>query len=84
MTPVAMAAFGNMTALSTSGWSRPFDIRHDGFVMTEGAGALVLEAWEHATARGARIYGEIAGSASTADAHHITAPSPEGQVRPPA
>jgi 3-oxoacyl-[acyl-carrier-protein] synthase II len=78
MTPVAMAAFGNMTALSTSGWSRPFDIRRDGFVMTEGAGALVLEAWEHAVARGARIYGEIAGSASTADAHHITAPIPGG------
>jgi 3-oxoacyl-[acyl-carrier-protein] synthase II len=78
MTPVAMAAFGNMTALSTSGWSRPFDIRRDGFVMTEGAGALVLEAWEHAIARGARIYGEIAGTASTADAHHITAPIPGG------
>ncbi len=78
MTPVAMAAFGNMTALSTSGWSRPFDIRRDGFVMTEGAGALVLEAWEHAEARGAHIYGEIAGSASTADAHHITAPIPGG------
>jgi 3-oxoacyl-[acyl-carrier-protein] synthase II len=78
MTPVAMAAFGNMTALSTSGWSRPFDIRRDGFVMTEGAGALVLEAWEHAVARGAHIYGEIAGAASTADAHHITAPIPGG------
>lgn len=78
MTPVAIAAFGNMTALSTSGWSRPFDIRRDGFVMTEGAGALVLEDLHHAMARGARIYGEIAGSASTADAHHITAPIPGG------
>ena len=78
MTPVAMAAFGNMTALSSSGCSRPFDIRRDGFVMTEGAGALVLEAMDHAIARGARIYGEIAGSASTADAHHITAPIPGG------
>jgi 3-oxoacyl-[acyl-carrier-protein] synthase II len=78
MTPVGMAAFANMTALSTSGNSRPFDIRRDGFVITEGAGALVLEAWDHAVARGARIYGEPAGSASTADAHHITAPIPGG------
>jgi 3-oxoacyl-[acyl-carrier-protein] synthase II len=78
MTPVGMAAFANMTALSTSGNSRPFDIRRDGFVMTEGAGALVLEAWDHAVARGAHIYGELAGSASTADAHHITAPIPGG------
>jgi 3-oxoacyl-[acyl-carrier-protein] synthase II len=78
MTGVGMAAFSNMTALSTSGNSRPFDIRRDGFVITEGAGALVLEAWEHAEARGAHIYGELAGSASTADAHHITAPIPGG------
>lgn len=78
MTPVAMAAFGNMTALSTSGWSRPFDIRRDGFVMTKGAGALVLESFDHATARGAHIYGELAGAASTADAYHITAPVPGG------
>jgi 3-oxoacyl-[acyl-carrier-protein] synthase II len=78
MTGVGIAAFTNMTALSTSGESRPFDIRRDGFVMTEGAGALVLEAWDHAVARGARIYGELAGSASTADAHHITAPIPGG------
>jgi len=78
MTEVGIAAFSNMTALSTSGESRPFDIRRDGFVMTEGAGALVLEGWDHAVARGARIYGELAGSASTADAHHITAPIPGG------
>jgi 3-oxoacyl-[acyl-carrier-protein] synthase II len=78
MTGVGIAAFGNMTALSTSGNSRPFDIRRDGFVITEGAGALVLEAWDHAVARGAHIYGELAGSASTADAHHITAPIPGG------
>ncbi len=78
MTGVGIAAFSNMTALSTSGNSRPFDLRRDGFVITEGAGALVLEEWEHAVARGARIYGELAGSASTADAHHITAPIPGG------
>ena len=76
--PVAMAAFANMTALSTSGNSRPFDARRDGFVMTEGAGALVLEDWERAVARGATIYAEIGGAASTADAHHITAPDPDG------
>ncbi|HEX3461932.1 MAG TPA: beta-ketoacyl-ACP synthase II [Acidimicrobiales bacterium] len=78
MTEVGIAAFANMTALSSSGISRPFDARRDGFVITEGAGALVLEAWDHAVARGARIYGELAGSASTADAHHITAPIPGG------
>jgi 3-oxoacyl-[acyl-carrier-protein] synthase II len=78
MQPVALAAFQNMTALSSSGISRPFDVRRDGFVMTEGAAALVLEEWDRAVARGARIYAEIAGAASTADAHHITAPSPDG------
>jgi 3-oxoacyl-[acyl-carrier-protein] synthase II len=78
MVPVAMAAFANMTALSTSGHSRPFDARRDGFVMTEGAAALVLEDWDRAVARGATIYAEVAGAASTADAHHITAPAPDG------
>jgi len=78
MTGVGMAAFANMTALSTSGNSRPFDLRRDGFVITEGAGAFVLEAWDHAVARGAHIHGELAGAASTADAHHITAPIPGG------
>jgi 3-oxoacyl-[acyl-carrier-protein] synthase II len=78
MTGVGIAAFANMTALSTSGNSRPFDVRRDGFVITEGAGALVLESWDHAEARGAHIYGELLGSASTADAHHITAPIPGG------
>ncbi len=78
MTGVGIAAFTNMTALSTSGHSRPFDRRRDGFVITEGAGALVLEEWERAIARGAHIYGELAGAASTADAHHITAPVPGG------
>jgi 3-oxoacyl-[acyl-carrier-protein] synthase II len=78
MHPVSIAAFVNMTALSTSGNSRPFDARRDGFVMTEGAAALVLEDWDRAVARGATIYAELAGAASTADAHHITAPAPDG------
>ena len=77
-TPTAVAGFGNMTALSNSGDSRPFDTNRDGFVMAEGAAILVLEAWELAEARGATILGEVLGSASTADAHHITAPSPGG------
>ena len=78
MTQTAMAGFGNMTALSTSGWSRPFDVRRDGFVIAEGCGLLILEEMEHALARGAHIYCEYLGSASTADAHHITAPAPGG------
>jgi 3-oxoacyl-[acyl-carrier-protein] synthase II len=76
--PVAVSAFANMTALSTSGHSRPFDVRRDGFVMTEGSAALVLEEWDRAVARGATIYAELAGAGSTSDAHHITAPSPDG------
>jgi len=77
-TPTALAGFGNMTALSNSGVSRPFDTDRDGFVMGEGAAVLVLEEWTHAEARGATILGEIVGMASNADAHHITAPSPGG------
>ncbi len=78
MTPLGIAAFTNMTALSSTGESRPFDARRDGFCIAEGSGALVLEDIEHARRRGARIYAEIAGAGSTADAHHITAPSPSG------
>ena len=77
-TPTAIAGFTNMTALSSSGVSRPFDPRRDGFVMAEGSAVLVLEEWSRAEARGATILGEILGSASTADAHHITAPAPGG------
>lgn len=77
-TPSAMAGFNNMTALSTVGSSRPFDVDRDGFVMGEGAATFILEAWDVAVARGATIYGEVLGAASTADAHHITAPSPGG------
>ncbi|MGH9302804.1 MAG: beta-ketoacyl-[acyl-carrier-protein] synthase family protein [Acidimicrobiales bacterium] len=78
MTRLGIAAFTNMTALSTSGTSRPFDVRRDGFVIAEGGAALVLEELERARARGAHIYAEVLGAASTADAFHITAPAPGG------
>ncbi|HEV8298282.1 MAG TPA: beta-ketoacyl-ACP synthase II [Acidimicrobiales bacterium] len=78
MTPTAIAGFTNMTALSSSGYSRPFDRDRDGFVISEAAGILVLEEWDHAIARGAPILAEILGSASTADAYHLTAPAPGG------
>ncbi|NNE72282.1 MAG: beta-ketoacyl-[acyl-carrier-protein] synthase family protein, partial [Acidimicrobiales bacterium] len=77
-TPTSIAGFGNMTALSRSGHSRPFDPERDGFVMSEGAGILLLEDWDSAVERGAIILAEVLGSASTADAHHITAPAPGG------
>ena len=77
-TITALAGFRNMTALSTAGISRPFDLDRDGFVMGEGSAVLILEEWSRAEARGANIIGEILGSASNADAHHITAPSPGG------
>jgi 3-oxoacyl-[acyl-carrier-protein] synthase II len=78
MVQIAEAGFANMTALSNTEFSRPFDVDRDGFVMGEGAGILILEEWEHAKARGATIYAEVLGAASTADAHHITAPDPTG------
>lgn len=78
MTPTALAGFRNMTAMSNSGVSMPFDESRDGFVIAEGSGVLVLEEWDHAVERGANILAEFKGSASTADAHHITAPSPGG------
>jgi 3-oxoacyl-[acyl-carrier-protein] synthase II len=78
LTPTALAGFGNMTALTSTGVSMPFDVRRDGFVMAEAAAVLVLEDLDTARVRGAHILGEILGAASTADAHHITAPSPGG------
>ena len=77
-TVTSMAGFGNMTALTSTGISRPFDVDRDGFVMGEGSAVLVLEEWDHAVARGVPILGEVLGAASNADAHHITAPSPGG------
>ncbi len=84
--PISPASFGgysSMKAMSTRNddpqhAARPFDVDRDGFVMAEGAGALVLEDYDHAVARGARIYAEVAGASMTADAYHMTATHPEG------
>jgi 3-oxoacyl-[acyl-carrier-protein] synthase II len=83
ITPASVGGFSAMKAMSTrnddpAAASRPFDKERDGFVMGEGAGALILEEYEHAKARGAKIYAEVAGAAMTADAYHMTATHPEG------
>ena len=77
-TTTAVAGFTNMTALSTSKTSKPFDVSRDGFIFGEGAGAFVLERLDLAVARGANILAEVLGSGNTADAYHITAPSVGG------
>lgn len=83
ITPASVGGFCAMKAMSVrnddpAAASRPFDVNRDGFIMGEGAGALVLEEYEHAKARGAKIYAEVAGAAMTADAYHMTATHPEG------
>lgn len=83
ITPFAIAAFTNMKALCTADdpdrASIPFDAERSGFIMGEGAGVLILEEYEHAKARGAKIYAEVAGYGATSDAYHITSPDPSGE-----
>lgn len=83
VTPLSVGGFGNMKALTgrnddPAGASRPWDVDRDGFVLAEGAGVIVLEEYEHAKARGAKIYAELAGYGMSADANHMTAPCDDG------
>ncbi|WP_087929866.1 beta-ketoacyl-[acyl-carrier-protein] synthase family protein [Streptomyces albireticuli] len=80
LSDTVVAAFRNMRALSSAGRTRPFDAGRDGFVIAEGAAVLLLEAYGTAAERGARVYAEVLGHASTADAHDITLPLPDGSA----
>jgi 3-oxoacyl-[acyl-carrier-protein] synthase II len=84
ITPLCIAGFNAMKAISTRNdepekASRPFDKDRDGFIVAEGAGILILEAWEHAMDRGATVLAELVGYGSSADAHHVAAPAPGGE-----
>ena len=84
VSPLGVGGFNSMRALSTNNEapqqaSRPFDLERDGFVIAEGSGIVIIEELEHARKRGAKIYAELTGYAANADAHHITAPAPEGE-----
>ena len=83
VSPIALASFCSLKSLSTRNddpthASRPFDVDRDGFILSEGAGTVILEEYEHAVKRGAKIYAELAGYGATGDAYHITAPLPDG------
>ena len=80
LTPLSKAAFARLDAVSPTGISQPFDARRDGFVMGEGGAVLVLEDAEKAAERGAEVLAKVRGFGATSDAHHLTAPHPEGRA----